>query len=344
MNVDGAKTGAENHVSISGGQAPPATAEYPITIAEKTAPFGVEDYELSNEEVGGAPDTQAGSHPFQQTTTVALNTSTANGTSAQESALAKDLSFLWPPGLIGDPVPFARCTLAEFFTKSCPVGSIVGVTQTIIDEPHGVGIINVVVPLYNLEPSPGEAARFGFLPSEVPVFIGASVRAGSDYGITVHVENIAQFVTFLSSQVTVWGVPGDPAHDGARGEGCLREARGQTPQKIKEFGYAACHPAEQLHPPPFLTLPSACTGVLQSTVTGDSWASPSPPGAEPTLIESPMPALDGCNRLPFTPSIAVTPDGTAGSSPTGSRSTSTSPRARRSRRAASPSQTSRASR
>jgi len=30
-----------------------------------------------------------------------------------------------------------------------------------------------------------------------------------------------------------------------------------------------------------------------------------------------MLALDGCNRLPFTPSISVTPDGQAGSTPTG---------------------------
>ena len=70
---EGAPFGTElNRVSVTGGGAPSAESERPITISDLPTPFGVEDYELTNEEEGGALDTHAGSHPFQQTTTIDL--------------------------------------------------------------------------------------------------------------------------------------------------------------------------------------------------------------------------------------------------------------------------------
>jgi hypothetical protein len=313
----GARTGEENVVSLSGGEAPSVSVAHPVVINSAPAPFGVEDYELDNEEVGGALDAQAGSHPFQQTSTIALNTATATYNSAQSSALAKDLSFKWPAGLIGDPTPFPQCTLAQFFTKACPAASVLGVATSVIDEPGVIGVTNVIVPLVNLEPAFGEPARLAFLPDGTPVSVGASVRTGEDYGITVNVQNITQIITFLSSEVTVWGVPGSPAHDAMRTEGCQREERGYTPQEVINERLTPCEPLDENDPPPFLTLPTACTGPLETTVQGDSWIEPKPAGEEPVLATFKMPALDGCNRLAFSPSIKVTPDGTAGSTATG---------------------------
>jgi hypothetical protein len=312
----GAQTG-ENVASISGGEAPSATSPHKVPIGETPAPFGVEDYELTNEEVGGALDAQAGSHPFQQTSTIVLNTSSATSASAQSSALAKDLNFRWPAGLIGNPTRFPQCTLAQFFTNTCPQTSVMGVATTRIDEAGGIGVSNLVVPLYNLEPAPGEPARLGFYPAGTPVFIGATVRTGEDYGITVHVENITQSIAYLSSEVTVWGVPGAAGHDAERGDACLSEARGASRKTIEGEHLAPCAPLQETEPPAFLTLPTACTGPLDSVVQGDSWREPRPPGEEPTLAKAALPALDGCNRLAFDPSIEVTPDGTAASTPTG---------------------------
>ena len=49
---------------------------------------------------------------------------------------------------------------------------------------------------------------------------------------------------------------------------------------------------------------------------GDSWSEPLNLFA-PVSNTAPMPAMDGCNRLQFAPSISVAPDGQAGSTPTG---------------------------
>jgi hypothetical protein len=314
--VEGAETGAENGVSISGGGAPPAQAEHPIVVGTAPAPYGVEGYELTAEEPGGAPDRQAGSHPFQLTTTFALNTSAGNATAADVPALAKDLVFKLPPGLVGDPSATAKCTLAAFYAipSTCPSASIIGVGQATVAEPRGKTTLSIAVPMYNMEPSPGEAARFAFQPGGVAVFLDATVRSGEDYGVTVRVENISQILTFSSSQVTFWGVPGLPSHDISRGEGCLLETRGVTIEELEREGLSPCKPFEEKNPPAMLTMPTACTGPLQSTLESDSWQRP---GEYTPPVGEPLPALDGCNRLPFTPSIEAAPDLAEASKPSG---------------------------
>ena len=324
MVEPGASSGEVNEASVSGGEAPDASIARPITVSEAPVPFGLEDYELTPEAEGGAPVTQAGAHPFQLTTTLVLNQLTETnpkvGTLPEPAALTKDLNVKLPPGLIGNPTPFARCTIAQFSTKpnaTCPPESIVGVAMTRIEEPSKVGVTTLTVPLFNLEPSAGEPARFGFLPQGVPAFIDTAVRTGGDYGITASVDNITQSIGFLSSEVTFWGVPGDPSHDNARGYGCLAEARGLSTQEVIGDGLAPCRPLEESGPPPFLSMPTSCTGVLQTSVEADSWAQPGrfvSPAPDPS---EPMSALDGCNRLPFGPSLSVVPDGQQASTPSG---------------------------
>ena len=322
--VEGGVVG-DNEVSVSGGGAPEVVVRRGVRVAHEATLFGVEDYALSNESVGGAADTQAGSHPFQQTTTLNLNQG-RDAAAVNEppevlpAELAKDLDFKWPAGLVGNPTAFPACTLGQFTTRSsvfggendCPPQTAVGVAAVNVFEPipkpGGFGMLTFTVPLFNVEPAVGEPARFGFFVplAGVAVIVDASVRTGSDYGVTVSVHNISQTAAFLSSQVTVWGAPGDPRHDATRGWGCLAESLGRE--------HAPCTPLSASQTPPFLTLPTSCTGVLQTTVSGDSWNAP---GAFEVFQGAPMPALDGCNRLPFTAAIKVTPDGGAASTPTG---------------------------
>jgi hypothetical protein len=320
--VNGAKTGSLNSVEISGGGVHGGSIERPIVVSDEKVPFGVENHALSVEDEGGAPDTQAGSHPFQLTDTLNLN-QTADLNSLSEKAKVdpvepvKDLFFKLPPGLIGNPTAIPRCTIKQFFTRpnsldenECPVQSAIGVAVVNIREPSLAGAITFTVPLFNVEPLIGEPARFGFwvIVGNAPVLLDTSIRTGSDYGVTVHVSNITQTAAFLSSEVTFWGVPGDSRHDNARGWSCLAETRGEKPE-------SPCQALADPRPPAFLSIPTSCTGQpLQTSVEAESWLARGNVKEFPT---GPMPTLDGCNRLPFGPSIKVTPDGTAGSTPTG---------------------------
>jgi hypothetical protein len=308
----------ENAVSIAGGEAPSSSISRPITVSEKPTPFGVESYEVTPEEEDGSPTTQAGKHPFQVTGTLTLNQ--VPGPVPQEvlpPALPKDLAGLLPPGLIGNPVPFARCTLAQF-PRHCPQQSVIGAAMITYNETHLSGFNISTSPIVNLEPAHGEAARFAFDVGGVPTFLDVHVRSGEDYGVTLSASNIPEIIGFLSYRLTFWGVPGESGHDLARGETCIREAQGVSERRILEEGLPLCSPLEEDSPPPFLAMPTSCTGPLHTTTEADSWAEPKPEGQRMIVAETePMPALDGCNRLPFEPSVKVTPDGTEASTPTG---------------------------
>jgi hypothetical protein len=313
--VESVSSGETNEVSVTGGEAKPASIVRPVLIGGEPAKFGVEDYEMTPEEDGGMPDTQAGSHPFQLTTTFTLN-QTAD---TNPVALAKDLHFKLPPGLIGNPTPFPQCTLAQFDKRptsgnglnECPPQSAVGVATITINGASVLissGADTITTPVFNLEPAVGEPARFGFSLVESPVILDTAVRTGGDYGVTVKVNNIVQTAAFIKNEVTFWGVPGDPRHDNQRGWNCLQDAH--------ESGAGPCPASEAAHPPPLLSMPTSCSGKpLQTSVEAASWMEPGSFVTAP--MSQAMPTLDGCNRLPFSPTISVAPDSQAGSTPTG---------------------------
>jgi hypothetical protein len=131
----------------------------------------------------------------------------------------------------------------------------------------------------------------------------------------VNVDNITQLAVLVSSRVTVWGVPGAQSHDASRGWGCMEEGK----IAVESSGVVpVCTPQRATNPPPFLQLPTSCTGPLRTSVRADSWQEPEPEDEEP-LVEpdEALPSLDGCNKLPFAASMEIAPEVQESSSPTG---------------------------
>jgi hypothetical protein len=319
-----AQSGEVNHANVTGGGAQSASAKNALSIGEAPSPFEVTAYEMRPEEPGGALDAQAGSHPFQLTTTINFEEGyvdrnvSGHPWGGSTPALAKDLHFKLPPGLIGNPTPFAQCPLGEFLRPengketSCAQQTAVGVARVLLGVPGFAGSVPFTEPLFNLAPSVGEPARFGFVVYGIPVLLTTKLRTGGDYGVTVNVTNISQAAEFIGSEVTFWGVPGEEVHNNVRGQACL------LGEQLNSTGggsvSAPCLPFEEVKPPPLLSMPPSCTGAIQSTVEGDSWLEPQ---NDKLLATAQLPAMDGCNQLQFNPSIEVTPDGRAGSTPTG---------------------------
>jgi hypothetical protein len=311
-----------NRVEATGGAAAGASLEHPVVVDGAPTPFGVEDFRFVPEEEGGAVDTRAGSHPFQLTATLALNQGTDL---TRPPALPRDLRFLSPPGLVGDATAVAQCSEQDFVpattgppTNHCAANTVIGVATVTIEEPFGIHLVTFPVPLFNLVPGRGEPARFGFEVEKSPVILDTSVRAGRDYGIVTSSSNITELAAFLSAQITLWGVPGDPRHDQSRGWSCV--ANGFWVQ-----GAQPCLAQGQGNPPAFLTLPTSCSLPFRVGVEGDAWPTKSDPqgltlpAREYQLADSlgREPALTGCEQLPFSPSITVSPETHAASTPTG---------------------------
>jgi hypothetical protein len=335
-SVTASVTGGEavNAEGAGVGTVPVASTRRPVTVSSGPVPFGVEHYDVTPENEGGSVDTQAGSHPFQLTTNIALNQVVRPDEKAggvlfpRPAALPKDLSFELPAGLVGNVTQTPQCTGQQFSTfgealvfNRCPAATAIGVAQLIFAAPTLQSDkevpIEVPVPLFNLTPLRGEPARFGFEFEARPIYLNTAVRTGGDYGVTVTAKNITQSVGLIGSQVTFWGVPGDPRHHASRGYPCIDG--GEYPH-----GSESCSEPQQPDLTPLLRLPTQCTSPLteplQTTALADSWDEPA--NRLPTTV--PLPgagggplALEGCDKLPFAPSISTAFESRSAGSPSG---------------------------
>ncbi len=295
--------GAPGEVTVSGGKAPTETVEQEIKVSPEPTPFGIEHFSMMVEEEGGEPPDQAGSHPFQLTTTLQPNSGPATGVGGnlmvQQPAQPRNLRFPLPAGLVGNVAAVPKCTMTEFFAQreeianQCPDASAVGVVNLSFIQPQVLGYARAAQPVFNLAPGNGEPARFGFTVAGNPIVISTAVDPDNDYRIVASAENTTQVVDFLSSTLVLWGTPGDPRHDSARGWGCAFN--------IKDVG--PCERPASLSEAAFLREPVSCVTPLDFQATAESWNAPFGSNLESAFFGGGT--LHGCNRIPFDPAMAA---------------------------------------
>lgn len=258
---------------------------------------GAEGFAVEAIAEGGAPATEAGSHPYELRARLAFNRA---GESFTEGDL-RDLKIEEPAGLIENPGALPKCPLAAFNTprsspfeasasgESCPQASQIGIAT--IQSSHGGGSVRSFG-VFNLEPAPGAPAQFGLVPYGVPIVFNTQIRPGAagEYALTLEAHNFPEAFDLYGMEMTIWGVPWGVSHNSQRGN-CLNE-------REPSFGWGKCSVGPPVADPPeaYLTLPASCEAPLAFSATADSWqgegARASSQGPEP---------LKNCDSLGFDP-------------------------------------------
>ncbi|MGN6587097.1 MAG: hypothetical protein ACTHKT_06425 [Solirubrobacterales bacterium] len=229
-----------------------------------------------------------------------------------------------PVGLSVNPSATIRCPLATFEAgaSGCPEESEVGVSQVTVSLPP-LGMPSppseplTEVPVYNVEPKPGEAARFGLELAGNEVFLEGDVDWSGNYheGFTIHVP--AALPEALGGALGLLGgekgliLKNRLVFNGRSGDGTFIT----TPTTC--FGPAYAPDWVEGEPP------NGPSGSIYSTLLRASSVQEEnepgyvfPESAEPAL-ESPIPPLSktkgpgtepkDCNTIPYEPSIGVDP-------------------------------------
>jgi hypothetical protein len=239
-------------------------------------PFEVLEFSAGAFDEAGNQDTQAGGHPYQATTSFSFPSYEGEVLFPVEAA--KDVVVELPPGFIGDPQAASQCSLSQLASGlfgNCPAASHVG---TLLLKVNGSFVPHAI---YSVVPERGYTAEFGFNLVNKAIVMYATVRTGSDYGLTVTVPGINK-LAITGASLTFFGTPAAQNGSGTR-------------------------------PVPFLSNPTDCSAAQVTRIKVDTWANP---GVWHEASAS-SPNVTGCEFVPFAPSLTVTPDSVAAGAPAG---------------------------
>ncbi len=332
-----------------------ATAD-PSQITTAPPVFGIDAFDAGAiaDELG-TPYLRAGGHPYATATEFEFPLGPSMhpeiepiGYPAEE---VKDTVVELPPGLAGVLSGLPQCETEDLATPTSPpvcdpasqVGTAVVRTSWFGELQNFFG----PVPVFNMVPPPDAPARFGFSFSSTVITFTPRLGAYPDYTLAIDAVNITESLAVNGVRIEVWGTPADPAHDRRRA------CPGKPAPEYVFFGPSVSHPdifgqppcTDKYTRPPetaFLRMPTSCEGPLEFKLHADSWQHPatrradgspnlSDPGwhSAPSLsheapgypypreLWGPPTAMEGCEDVPFDPSIAIGPTTPAADSPSG---------------------------
>jgi hypothetical protein len=146
-----------------------------LRAAPAGADFGLKDLDVTFTNQDGSPAMQAGSHPFAMKTSLATNTREEGGIEVIDGAL-RNLEIFQPAGFAGNPTAVPRCEKADFLDEKCANSTAVGTILVTLAGGLGIPATSGPLPIYDLPPGPGTAAKLGFIVSDVPITIELGVN------------------------------------------------------------------------------------------------------------------------------------------------------------------------
>jgi hypothetical protein len=240
--------------------------------------------------------TQAAGHPEIGLTAFELNHTGSGGFRVPEGAPLKRLRVDVPPGLAANPEALPKCEVAQFEAnpKSCPAETEVGTTEleAVVETLPGVNVIPPTLTgvVYNLKPPPGLPLDFGIdvAPAEpliagVQLFLIGHVDWAGDYHEYFEIDNVPTQGEVL---------------------GALKVPLRVLKSKLLFNGRAGIGN--------FLTLPSECSPSSTAHLEVESYSGE----VAQTVTHTPV-GVEGCDEVPFKPTVTVTPENAGSDQPDG---------------------------
>jgi hypothetical protein len=290
-----------NRVTIAGSGAVGDSDTVQTKVSTELPPFGLETFQAALLDGGGGAETRAGAHPYQLRVGAQFNLGFEGSPIENPKSINVDL----PAGFAVNPEATpVRCTEAELVGSieghnPCPNASAVGLVHVTANAVVGFATPTLTAPLYNMMPTQGRPAVFGFDAGGFGVFIHlfGQIRSDGDYGLSSETLDIPQFGNVSGVSIDLWGDPSDPSHDKRRG---LCGFKG-----FFHLNNDCSVPASRTA---LLTMPSACSGPLSTKFTTNSWQNPSQyitVSAETKDAAGNSVGVSDCEKLSFNPKTEV---------------------------------------